>query len=140
MAETRPWIWAQGAGIMKDGFELRLREERGCVRVTVSGRLSAGAGLGQYQRVSDLARARGVTRFLLDARGLGGRESIPEIFDFMLRTYPPEPGGRRTACLDLPEHQVSARFFEHLMQNNGRCFRLFFDEGEALAWLNSDRP
>ncbi|WP_143337345.1 hypothetical protein [Humidesulfovibrio mexicanus] len=121
-------------------LEIRLREERGWVRVTLSGKLSAEAGKGQYQRIAGLTQAKGINRVLLDTRAVTGRESIPEIFDFMLRTYPAEPGGRRTACLDLPEHHVSARFFEHLMQNNGRDFRLFFDEQEALAWLNSGQP
>lgn len=125
---------------MDTSLEIQMREERGWVRVTLSGRLSAEAGKGQYQRVASLTQAKGINRVLLDTRAVTGRESIPEIFDFMLRTYPSEPGGRRTACLDLPEHQVSARFFEHLMQNNGRSFRLFFDEQEALAWLASDRP
>jgi hypothetical protein len=124
---------------MGNGLDVAVRECQGYLRVTLSGTLTALAGAGHYKSVTERADASGCARLLLDARALADQPDIPGIFEFMVRTYPAAPGGRRTACVDLPENMVRARFFEHLMQNNGRTYRLFFDEAEALAWLFSDQ-
>lgn len=124
---------------MGDELAVAVAECPGYLRVTLSGTLSAPAGADHYREVTERADASGRARLLLDARGLADQPDIPEIFDFMVRAYPAAPGGRRTAGLDLPENMVRARFFEHLMQNNGRTYRLFFDEAEAIGWLLSDR-
>jgi len=120
-------------------LDVAVSECEGFLRVTLSGDITARSGVDHYRSVTEQADAMGCVRLLLDARGLADRSDIPEIFEFMVRTYPLAPGGRRTAALDLPENTLRARFFEHLMQNNGRCYRLFFDEAEALAWLLSDK-
>lgn len=124
---------------MGQELDVLVSECEGYLRVTLSGELTACSGGGHYRSVTEQADARGCARLLLDARQLADRSDIPEIFEFMVRTYPLAPGGRRTAALDLPENTLRARFFEHLMQNNGRTYRLFFDEAEALAWLLSDQ-
>jgi len=120
-------------------LDVAVSECEGFLRVTLSGGITVRSGTDHYRAVTALADAKGCMRLLLDARRLADRSDIPEIFEFMVRTYPLTPGGRRTAALDLPGNTMRARFFEHLMQNNGRCYRLFFDEAEALAWLLSDQ-
>lgn len=125
---------------MGQELDVAVNECEGYLRVTLSGNITARSGGHHYRSVTEQADAKGCARLLLDARQLADRSGIPEIFEFMVRTYPLAPGGRRTAALDLPENMVRARFFEHLMQNNGRCYRLFFDEAEALAWLFSEKP
>lgn len=123
---------------MGEGLGVAVHECQGYLRVTLSGALTTLSGADPYKSVTERADASGCSRVLLDARALPDQPDIPEIFDFMVRTYPAAPGGRRTAALDLPENMVRARFFEHLMQNNGRTYRLFFDEAEAVDWLLSD--
>lgn len=126
-------------GRVGQDLDVAVSECEGYLRVTLYGNITARSGADHYRSVTQLADTKGCVRLLLDARRLADRSDIPEIFEFMVRTYPLAPGGRRTAALDAPEHLVRARFFEHLMQNNGRCYRLFFDEAEALAWLLSDQ-
>lgn len=125
---------------MGDELAVAVHECQGYLRVTLSGTLTGLAGADHYKAVTQRADASGCARLLLDARALADQPDIPRIFEFMVRTYPAAPGGRRTAALDLPENMLRARFFEHLMQNNGRTYRLFFDEAEAMAWLLSDQP
>lgn len=125
---------------MASGLDFVVSNCEDCLRITVGGSLAAANSVDPYQSVTALADASGCARLLLDARGVADRSDIPSIFDFVVRAYPARPGGRRTACLDKPENLVSARFFEHLMQNSGRSYRLFFDESEALNWLRSDLP
>ncbi len=125
---------------MAGGLDFKASNCEGCLRITLGGSLSVVDSMDHYQCVTSLADASGCVRLLLDARAVADRSDIPRIFEFVVRAYPACPGGRRTACLDKPENLVSARFFEHLMQNTGRSYRLFFDEAEALAWLRSDLP
>lgn len=125
---------------MSGGLDFIVSECEDCLRITLGGSLSVVDSVDHYQCVTALADASGCMRLLLDARAVADRSDIPRIFEFVVRAYPASPGGRRTACLDKPENLVSARFFEHLMQNTGRCYRLFFNESEALGWLRSDLP
>jgi len=129
---------AQQEDRMGQDLDVAVSECEGYLRVTLSGDITARSRGDHYRSVTEQADAMGCARLLLDARQVADRSDIPEIFEFMVRTYPRAPGGRRTAALDLPENTLRARFFEHLMQNNGRRYRLFFDEAEALAWLFSD--
>jgi hypothetical protein len=125
---------------MAGGLACVLSECEDCLRITLGGSLSVGDCADHYHCVTAQADAFGCGRLLLDARAVADRSDIPSIFEFVVRAYPPSPGGRSTACVDKPENLVSARFFEHLMQNTGRSYRLFFDEAEALDWLRSDLP
>ena len=125
---------------MSGGLDFIVSECEDCLRITLGGSLSVVDSVDHYQCVTALADASGCVRLLLDARAVADRCDIPGIFEFVVREYPAMPGGRRTACLDKAENLVSARFFEHLMQNTGRSYRLFFDEAEALDWLRSDLP
>lgn len=124
---------------MADGLQLVASKGNGYLRISLGGNLDVKGASEHYRTVTQLADETACGRILLDARAVAGRAEIPDIFDFMVRTYPATPGGRRTAALDLPQNLVRARFFEHLMQNNGRCYRLFFDEAEATSWLLSNR-
>lgn len=126
--------------VMAGGLDFVVTECEDYLRITLGGSLSMVDSADHYQCVTAQADASGCVRLLLDACAVADRSDIPRIFEFVVRAYPARPGGRRTACLDKPENLVSARFFEHLMQNTGRCYRLFFDEAEALAWLRSDLP
>jgi hypothetical protein len=80
----------------------------------------------------------GHTRFLVDARGMQARPSMPASFEFAALACPEEPDTCRRAVVELPEHAEVARFFESVLRGRGRVYRIFFDEAEALAWLLSD--
>lgn len=125
---------------MDGDFDIKVEDCGDYCRMTMRGPYLAGGCGGHYDRIARLANESGHLRFLLDVRGVGPRASIPEVFEYVVRHYPPRPDNRRTATLDLPENMVSARFFEHLMQNKGQMYRLFLDEAEAVAWLMSNEP
>ncbi|MBI5520093.1 MAG: hypothetical protein HY916_08535 [Desulfovibrio sp.] len=120
-------------------FSIEVEDCGGYCRMTMHGPYLV-AGEGEYSRLAQLAEESGHLRFLMDVRGVAPRASIPEVFEYVVRHYPPRPDNSRTATVDLPENMISARFFEHLMQNKGRTYRLFMDEAEAVAWLLSDEP
>jgi hypothetical protein len=86
-----------------------------------------------------LSRGSGHTRYLVDITGIGQRLGIPATFEYASIAFPEEPDPVRTAVLDRPENLLAGRFFESLMQNRGRAFRMFSDEAEALEWLLSDK-
>lgn len=125
---------------MDGDFDIKVEDCGDYCRMTMRGPYLTADGGGQHERIARLASESGHLRFLLDVRGVGPRASIPEVFEYVVRHYPPRPDNRRTATLDLPENMVSARFFEHLMQNKGQMYRLFLDEAEAVAWLMSNEP
>lgn len=125
---------------MDQQLDIEVTEGQGYLRITLRGCYFKAGAAEQHRRIEKIAEASGHRRFLMDVRGLAPRASIPDVFEYVVHNYPPRPDTRRTATLDLPEHMVSARFFEHLMQNKGRCYRLFMDEAEAVAWLLSDEP
>lgn len=125
---------------MDKKFEIAVAEGEGYFRITLSGAYFGAGAAEQHRRLDRIAAESGHTRFLVDVRGVAPRANIPDVFEYVVLNYPPRPDTRRTASLDLPENMVSARFFEHLMQNKGRCYRLFLDEAEAIAWLLSDEP
>lgn len=125
---------------MDQGLDIVVSENERYLRITLAGAFRAEHGSAHYRKIAELSDASGHMRFLLDVRGITTRASIPDTFEYVVHNYPKAPDNRRTASLDLPENMVSARFFEHLMQNQGRTYRLFLDEAEALAWLLSDQP
>jgi len=123
-------------------LNIKIIEQGDYVRLVLTGDfpLQLPETVDAFARISALSSATGHARFLLDARGVVGRLSIPGIFEFVTMAYPEELGNARSAALDVPEHMVSARFFENLMRSRGRTYRVFTDEAEALAWLLSNNP
>ncbi|OIO01830.1 MAG: hypothetical protein AUJ49_07145 [Desulfovibrionaceae bacterium CG1_02_65_16] len=111
-------------------------------RVTLTGNFPGQIpeAIDAFARISAAVGALGLPRVLLDVRTVGGRMSIPGTFEFVTMAHPDDPGTIRTACLDSPVNMTSARFYENLMQNRGRVYRMFTDEASALAWLLSDNP
>lgn len=125
---------------MDQTLDIAVAEGEGYCRITLCGPYFSAGAAEHHRRLEKIAEKSGHTRFLIDVRDVAPRASIPDVFEYVVHNYPPRPDARRTAALDLPENMVSARFFEHLMQNKGRCYRLFLDEAEAVAWLLSDEP
>jgi hypothetical protein len=125
---------------MDQELDIEVSKCDGYCRITLSGAFMAEQAGENHRKISRLVYATGLDRFLVDVRGVQSRCSIPDIFEYAVQHYPPRPGSRRTATVDLPENLVTARFFEHLMQNKGQCYRLFMDEAEAITWLLSDEP
>ncbi|HWR02586.1 MAG TPA: hypothetical protein VN419_01100 [Humidesulfovibrio sp.] len=125
---------------MDQKLDIAVAEGEGYFRITLNGPYFSAEVAERHRRLDRIAEASGHTRFLIDVRGVAPRASIPDVFEYVVHNYPPRPDKKRTAALDLAENMVSARFFEHLMQNKGRCYRLFLDEAEAIAWLLSDEP
>jgi hypothetical protein len=123
-------------------FTVTTREEQGYLRLDISGKLADDlpGAIDQYARLSAVSYPSGYTRFLVDARLMQSRLSIPASFEFAALTCPDEPDSFRRAVIELPEHVLVARFFESLLRSRGRAYRIFFDEAEALAWLLSDEP
>ncbi len=125
---------------MDQKLDIAVTEGEGYCRITLNGTFFYAGAAEQHRRLEQIAETSGHMRFLMDVRGVAPRASIPDVFEYVVHNYPPRPDKRRTASLDLAENMVSARFFEHLMQNKGQCYRLFLDEAEAIAWLLSDEP
>lgn len=123
-------------------FIIETQERQGylCVRLRGGFSRDLPEAIEQYARLTVMAYSTGHTRFLVDAREIGQRMSIPTTFEFATLAYPDEPDQYRTAALDLPEHILQGRFFENLMRSRGRAYRLFHAEPEAVEWLLSDRP
>jgi len=123
-------------------FTVTQREEQGYLRLLLSGKLAEDlpGAIDQYARLSVMAYPSGYTRFLVDARAMVSRLSIPASFEFASLTCPEEPDPFRRAVIELPENAPVARFFESLLRSRGRNYRIFFDEAEALAWLLSEKP
>jgi hypothetical protein len=123
-------------------FTITTQDEQGYLRVQLTGGFSSSLpeAIEQYARLTVMAYSTGHTRFLVDARAIRQRMSIPTTFEFATLAYSDEPDQYRTAALDLPEHIVQGRFFENLMRSRGRAYRLFHAEDEAVEWLLSDRP
>jgi hypothetical protein len=88
-----------------------------------------------FQEATELVQKSGRSRVLVDLRALGRRLDVPGIFEYVVRNYSEEPPHVRVAVLDRPEHMARSYFFETVMQNSGRDYKLFKDENEALTWL-----
>jgi hypothetical protein len=125
---------------MAKPLEVLTSEEAGFLRMTLLGDFSNNLpdAVDDYARLIALRRASGHARFLIDARAVQARMSIPMTFEFTTMVCPEEPEAVRIAGLDLPEHLVQGRFFENLMQSRGRVYRLFTSEAEAVEWLLSE--
>jgi hypothetical protein len=123
-------------------FTVTTKDEQGYLRVQLTGGFSNNLpeAIEQYARLTVMAYSTGHTRFLVDARAVKERMTIPTTFEFATLAYPEEPDPYRTAALDLPVHILQGRFFENLMRSRGRAYRLFHAESEAVEWLLSDRP
>jgi len=88
-----------------------------------------------FKEATELVRSSGRTRVLVDLRALGRRLDVPGIFEYVVRNYTEDPPRVRVAVLDRPEHMGRSYFFETVMQNSGRDYKLFKTEAEALDWL-----
>ncbi|MDR3640416.1 MAG: hypothetical protein P4L39_03755 [Humidesulfovibrio sp.] len=123
-------------------FSATTREEQGYLRLVITGKLADDlpGAIEQYARLSAMTYPLGHKRILVDARAMESRLSIPDTFEFVGLTCPEEPDVFRRAVIERPEHVHVARFFESLLRQRGRVYRVFFDEAEALAWLFSDEP
>ncbi len=118
---------------MEQDVKLRTTQEKGFLRIAVSGSFPADIG-ALYTRVRTMINLSGQDRFLVDMRALSGWPEHKATHEYVSKGYP-EPEGFRTAILALPQTLVHARFWETMIQSRGYDTRLFKDEEEAVAWL-----
>ena len=112
------------------------REAEGCLIVNVSGAWDADAARKRLEAVRKQADERGLTRILLDTRGLLPPASETTRFmtgEHIARIFRPP---LRVAALARPE--MINRFVENTAWNRGAIFAVFSDEAEALEWLRRE--
>ncbi len=121
-------------------LRIEVRDEGEYVRVTLSGRFpeSLPEYIEVFARITVTARAGGQKRILADARAVPNRSNLSSTFELVSIVVPDEPDDTRTATIEAPEFEGIGRFYENLMRNRSRIYRMFLDEGQALAWLLSD--
>jgi hypothetical protein len=121
-------------------LEVLAKEDDGFLRIVLHGDFASDLpdAVDDLARIIALRRSTPHTRFLVDARAVEARMSIPTTFEFATLAYSEEPETGRVAGLDRPEHLVQGRFFENLLQSRGRIYRLFTNEAEAVEWLLSE--
>lgn len=121
-------------------LNIAVRDEGAYIRLVLSGRFpeTLPEYVEAFARVTVTAKVGGHRNVLVDARAVPNRSSVSSTFELVSVVLPDEPDDTRTAAIEAPEHEGLGRFFENLMRNRGRIYRMFLDEAEALAWLLSD--
>ena len=122
-------------------LRIEVRDEGKYTRVTLSGRFpeSLPEYIEVFARVTVTARVGGHKRILADARAVPNRSSLSSTFELVSVVVPDTPDDTRTAAIEALEFEGLGRFYENLMRNRGRDYRMFLDEDQALAWLLSDK-
>ena len=89
--------------------------------------------------VFDAAVANGLCKALIDVRELEGRLGILDSYLVVTGVFQKLRGKamRKAAILDREVPTLGDRILETVARNRGFNFRIFGDEGEALAWLES---
>lgn len=121
-------------------LRIEVRDEGEYVRVALSGRFpeSLPEYIDVFARITVTARADGHKRILADVRAVPNRPNLSSTFELISIVVPENPDDSRTATIEAPEHEGLGRFYENLMRNRGRIYRMFLDERQALDWLLSD--
>lgn len=85
------------------------------------------------------AQLSGVTRILLDERGLKDEEDTMDAYEVAESETLAEMGmaGFRIALVTHPDNYTINQTWETVLQNRAINLRVFLEEDKALAWLTS---
>lgn len=85
------------------------------------------------------AQLSGVTRILLDERGLKDEEDAMDAYEVAESETLAEMGmaGFRLALITHPDNQAINQTWETILQNRAINLRVFLEEEQAITWLNS---
>jgi len=106
--------------------------------VQVFAPMDTDVGRRSGESATALAKSRGINRFLFDSRLAPNVQSVTLNYEFAYRELSDFgfPRDSRSALLTAPEDR-SHDFMETLFKNAGYAVRLFHDEKQAVAWLES---
>jgi hypothetical protein len=114
-------------------FPTVVSEDRGFIRITISGPTSRARRIGLLERIAAETKSRGINTVLVDSLGSTGEISTMERFDF-------GQGAARTLGASIKvaivlQRSRADRFAQTVAQNRGANIGVFADEAAALEWL-----
>lgn len=111
--------------------EIDFDDETGLVRIRVWGHDPIEDWIASKREVIRLHEAYGASRLLVDVRRQETAPSVLDIYEFGERW----PKSIRAAILMGPETSEDVTLFETAAINRAKDVRIFFDEADALLWL-----
>ncbi len=122
-------------------IELEIIEKDGFVVAVLGGVRTPETLVEAASRTTTFCSARGISRVLIDLRGMGGGLDTLETYEVAGHELPRQPNVRRflrSAILDQPGNIERIRFFETVAVNRGLNVKIFDNEEQAVRWLKSD--
>lgn len=115
-----------------------------CLLALVTGDFEVGHAIAIQQRLFEAARRAGLSSLLIDVRGLRGTPLVMHRYKLSLSVAEESRklalalgAGARVAFLGYEPQIAQDHFGEDVAVNRGANMRVFTDEGEARAWLQS---
>lgn len=101
--------------------------------------LSGNYPLEKFKEIStDMDRVideNGISKILVDLRTFQGRFGVIDGLQ-RIENFREESKFLQFAILDIPENKTNNDFFENASFNRGYKLLFFYDEAEAMKWLN----
>ncbi len=116
-------------------YKINYKVKGDYLKVHITG-VGGNKNLGKISAdVRELVNKYSVSRVLVDSSQSEGKLGIFESLDH-IDNYPPEMRNGKYAILSKPEDKQQNSFFENAAVNRGYQIYFFYDEKEALKWLN----
>lgn len=114
--------------------DLRIKQMDGYVLFAFTGEHTLDRLVGVAQTVAHECASRECLRSLVDVRDSSGGLSTVEKFELAEIAESLKPRGIRVAILDTPQERADG-FLETTASNRAIALKLFFNEDQAVAWL-----
>lgn len=118
--------------------EVRIEFVAEQLRARVTGVFDIATAKAELAKGVAEALRLGITKVLIDARGLDGEISILDRFALGEEVAALTRGRIAIAIVDMPDRVWPDRFVETVAANRGALVKVTTDYAEALAWLDAE--
>jgi hypothetical protein len=122
-----------GGKVMPEKLEIKVLE--GIVWASVSGRFSLENAKTFFLEILQRARAEGINKILIDARGITTEISTIARFEFGSHLVAQNPYQTSIAIVGNEDAVWPDRFLENVLVNRGVDVKVVTEIKEALKWL-----
>ena len=124
----------------EEQYKIQFKATRDYLIARVSGTRTRASVFSITMEVFEKAVADNLSHVLVDVRKLEGRLTTTDSYALVSNVFKEIRGKgiKKAAILDEEISSTRVAFSELVARNRGYRYRVFMDEGGALAWLHAD--
>jgi L-lactate utilization protein LutB len=115
-------------------YKIILKKTKDYFRADVSGKADKDGLKQMSQELREAIWDAGLKKIFINVKNFEGRHGIFESLH-VVENLRPESKDLEIAILDVMDHKYNNDFFENAAMNRGYKILFFYDEDEAMKWL-----